>query len=97
MQEETLLKQQRKLEEEKQELQRKKEEYQRDLERLRDAQRKLERDREALQRQFDKMEEIRATEVSGDNLRILIIMVTICCPSVTPSVVGWCLHWLNDT
>lgn len=37
-------------------MQRKKEEYQRDLERLRDAQRRLERDKDAVQRQLDKME-----------------------------------------
>lgn len=51
---------------EKQELLVKKEEYQKDLERLRDAQRKLERDREAVQRHLNKMEELRLAEVSGD-------------------------------
>ncbi|KAA8595976.1 hypothetical protein FQN60_011267, partial [Etheostoma spectabile] len=58
MQEEEVLKQQKELEEEKERLQNKKEAYQKDLERLRDAQRKLERDREAVQRQYDKMEEL---------------------------------------
>ncbi|KAJ4947736.1 hypothetical protein JOQ06_009769, partial [Pogonophryne albipinna] len=43
-------------------LQSRKEEYQRDLERLRDAQRKLERDREAVQRQIQKMEEVTLSE-----------------------------------
>ncbi|KAI4800382.1 hypothetical protein KUCAC02_013266, partial [Chaenocephalus aceratus] len=43
-------------------LQSRKEEYQRDLERLRDAQRKLERDREAVQRQVQKMEEVTLSE-----------------------------------
>ncbi|XP_028444724.1 A-kinase anchor protein 13 isoform X3 [Perca flavescens] len=61
-QEEEVLKQQTELEEEKQRLQSKKEAYQKDLERLRDAQRKLERDREAVQRQYDKMEELRLSE-----------------------------------
>ncbi|XP_039651880.1 A-kinase anchor protein 13 isoform X4 [Perca fluviatilis] len=61
-QEEEVLKQQMELEEEKQRLQSKKEAYQKDLERLRDAQRKLERDREAVQRQYDKMEELRLSE-----------------------------------
>lgn len=45
-------------------MQRRKEEYQRDLERLRDAQRRLERDKDAVQRQLDKMEEARVAEVS---------------------------------
>lgn len=44
-------------------MQRKKEEYQRDLERLRDAQRRLERDKDAVQRQLDRMEEARVAEV----------------------------------
>ncbi|XP_068612828.1 A-kinase anchor protein 13-like [Brachionichthys hirsutus] len=59
---EDVLKQHRDLEEEKKELQHKKDEYQRDLERLRDAQRKLDRDREAVQRQFNKMGEVRVAE-----------------------------------
>ncbi|KAI4800377.1 hypothetical protein KUCAC02_013261 [Chaenocephalus aceratus] len=45
-------------------LQSRKEEYQRDLERLRDAQRKLERDREAVQRQVQKMEEVTLSETT---------------------------------
>lgn len=56
-------------------MQRKKEEYQKDLERLRDAQRKLERDREALQRQINKMEDVRVTEVSRDgNVRGTLLL-----------------------
>ncbi|KAF0043529.1 hypothetical protein F2P81_004866 [Scophthalmus maximus] len=61
-QEEEVLKQHKKLEQEKQELHRKKEEYQKDLERLRDAQRKLERDRESVQRHLDNMGELRLAE-----------------------------------
>lgn len=64
-----MLKQHKELEQEKQDLQSKKEEYQKDLERLRDAQRKLERDREAVQRQLDKMEELRLAEVSRHMLK----------------------------
>ncbi|XP_035485142.2 A-kinase anchor protein 13 isoform X4 [Scophthalmus maximus] len=62
IQEEEVLKQHKKLEQEKQELHRKKEEYQKDLERLRDAQRKLERDRESVQRHLDNMGELRLAE-----------------------------------
>ncbi|XP_070708917.1 A-kinase anchor protein 13 isoform X2 [Pempheris klunzingeri] len=62
IQEEEVLQLQKDLEGEKWELQSRKEEYQRDLERLRDAQRKLERDREAVQRQLEKMEELRLVE-----------------------------------
>ena len=63
-----------------QELQSKKEEYQKDLERLRDAQRKLERDKEAVQQQLDKMEQLPLAEVSGDTSKIItIIMMLICC------------------
>uniref|UniRef100_A0A3Q2ZL98 Si:dkey-172h23.2 n=1 Tax=Kryptolebias marmoratus TaxID=37003 RepID=A0A3Q2ZL98_KRYMA len=62
LQEEQIQKQQKELEEEKQELQSRKDEYQKDLERLRDAQRKLERDRDAVRRQMDKMEELRLSE-----------------------------------
>ncbi|XP_078800787.1 uncharacterized protein akap13a isoform X5 [Oryzias latipes] len=61
-QEEEVEKQHKALEAEKQELQIRKEEYQKDLERLRDAQRKLERDKEAVRRQLDKMEELRLSE-----------------------------------
>lgn len=71
-----MLKQHKDLEWEKQELQSKKEEYQKDLERLRDAQRKLERDREAVQRQLDKMEELRLAEVSRRILKIITIITT---------------------
>lgn len=73
------MKQHRELEEEKQELQSRKEEYQRDLERLRDAQRKLKKDSEAVQRQLEKMEEIRLVEVSGD---------TVINPSLFPLLVN---------
>ncbi|XP_037549991.1 A-kinase anchor protein 13 [Nematolebias whitei] len=62
LQEEQIQKQQKELEEEKQELQSRKDEYQKDLERLRDAQRKLERDRDTVRRHMDKMEELRLSE-----------------------------------
>ncbi|XP_062418042.1 A-kinase anchor protein 13 isoform X2 [Pungitius pungitius] len=67
-QEEEVLKMQGQLEEEKHGLQSRKEEYQRDLERLRDAQRKLERDREAVQRELDKMEERSTSTTSEESL-----------------------------
>ncbi len=69
------MKQHKEMEDEKQELQSKKEEYQKDLERLRDAQRKLERDREAVQRHLDKMGELRLAEVSRDALKVITIMI----------------------
>lgn len=56
-------------------MQRRKEEYQKDLERLRDAQRKLERDRGIVQQQLEKMEEARLTEVSRDTSKIVTVMV----------------------
>ncbi|MEQ2180420.1 hypothetical protein GOODEAATRI_001081, partial [Goodea atripinnis] len=57
------------LEGEKMELQSKKEEYQRDLERLRDAQRKLEKEREAVQRQIHRMEDLHSLpDVRQDQL-----------------------------
>ncbi|XP_057701735.1 A-kinase anchor protein 13 isoform X2 [Corythoichthys intestinalis] len=62
VQEEELSKQQRALDDERRELASRKGDYQRDLERLRDAQRKLDKDREALQRQLDKMDELRRAE-----------------------------------
>uniref|UniRef100_A0A673WPP5 A-kinase anchoring protein 13 n=1 Tax=Salmo trutta TaxID=8032 RepID=A0A673WPP5_SALTR len=52
-QEEETVKRRRQMEEERKELLRRKEEYQRDLERLRDAQRKLDRDKETLQREAE--------------------------------------------
>uniref|UniRef100_A0A3P9I7N6 Si:dkey-172h23.2 n=1 Tax=Oryzias latipes TaxID=8090 RepID=A0A3P9I7N6_ORYLA len=72
LQEEEVEKQHKALEAEKQELQIRKEEYQKDLERLRDAQRKLERDKEAVRRQLDKMEELRLSEVSGEDELVLL-------------------------
>lgn len=77
LQEEEVQKQQQQLQEDRQEWQRKKEEYQKDLERLRDAQRKLERDKEAVQRQFDKMGDVRLSEVS------IRPVGTSCSPSLT--------------
>lgn len=51
--------------EDKQTLQRKKEDYQRDLERLREAQRRLERDKEVLRRDTDwRLESLSRDEVS---------------------------------
>ena len=46
------------LDEENQEFQLKKEQYQRDLERLRDAQRRLDRDREGVQRDLDRLAQV---------------------------------------
>lgn len=57
-------------------MQQKKEEYQRDLERLRDAQRRLERDKDAVQRQLDKMEEARVAEVRRAGRRLLSKVLT---------------------
>lgn len=65
-------------------MQRRKEEYQKDLERLRDAQRKLERDRGIVQQQLEKMEEARLTEVSRDTSKIVAVMVI----SVVPRLHG---------
>ncbi|XP_077476026.1 uncharacterized protein LOC144089059 isoform X3 [Stigmatopora argus] len=62
VQEEEVSKQQRALDEERRELANRKGDYQRDLERLRDAQRKLDKDREALKRQMDRTDERRRAE-----------------------------------
>ncbi|XP_061926756.1 A-kinase anchor protein 13-like isoform X2 [Entelurus aequoreus] len=62
LQEAELSKHQKDVQDERQDLQGRKEDYQRDLERLRDAQRKLDKERELLQRQMDKMEERRRAE-----------------------------------
>uniref|UniRef100_A0A8C7R6C4 A-kinase anchoring protein 13 n=1 Tax=Oncorhynchus mykiss TaxID=8022 RepID=A0A8C7R6C4_ONCMY len=61
-QEEETVKRRRQMEEERKELLRRKEEYQRDLERLRDAQRKLDRDKETLQREAEMVEQMKKAE-----------------------------------
>uniref|UniRef100_A0A8C7INZ5 A-kinase anchor protein 13 n=1 Tax=Oncorhynchus kisutch TaxID=8019 RepID=A0A8C7INZ5_ONCKI len=61
-QEEETVKRRRQMEEERKELLRRKEEYQRDLERLRDAQRKLDRDKETLQREAEMGEQMKKAE-----------------------------------
>ncbi|XP_034143036.1 A-kinase anchor protein 13 isoform X4 [Esox lucius] len=62
VQEEEMGKMRRKLDAERQELQGKKEDYQKDLERLRDAQRKLDRDRELVHRELERIETMRVTD-----------------------------------
>ncbi|KAL0968061.1 hypothetical protein UPYG_G00261800 [Umbra pygmaea] len=65
-QEEETAKRRRELEEERLELLRRKEEYQRDLERLRDAQRKLDRDRETLRREAELVEQMKKAEAEQE-------------------------------
>ncbi|KAL0978008.1 hypothetical protein UPYG_G00164670 [Umbra pygmaea] len=62
VQEEMVLRGRRELEAERQELQGKKEHYQKDLERLRDAQMNLDLDRERVNREMEQMETMRRTE-----------------------------------
>uniref|UniRef100_A0A3P8YLK6 Uncharacterized protein n=1 Tax=Esox lucius TaxID=8010 RepID=A0A3P8YLK6_ESOLU len=70
VQEEEMGKMRRKLDAERQELQGKKEDYQKDLERLRDAQRKLDRDRELVHRELERIETMRVTDVRHNLLSI---------------------------
>jgi len=77
LQEEEARQQRQELDEENQEFRLKKEQYQRDLERLRDAQRRLDRDRDGVQRDLDRLAQVDPGRMNLNSTEDFILFILL--------------------